>query len=278
MHHIRPMTTMLIATALAAAGCAAGEDPASATTASAVTVTGPLTLTMAPSVPLVQGTPTPYEVTVTNTTANTVTIFSLTLDFTGAQVNQVPTGCARLGGGGPDLSCAAGSIAPGATLTFDTQVRVDTAGTVTFQAAWLGNGAGLAFATDVESVAAAPTDVQVTGSSNNGSPPLGSAFTYTFQVKNNGPFATFGGVSFTDNLPASLTFNSVSTNIGSCTGGASVSCSLGDLAVGTQATIQISTQAPSAAQTIVNTATVAIGQQPDRNPANNSVSVTVTPK
>lgn len=278
MHHIRSMTTMLIAATLAAAGCAAGEDPASATTTGAVTVTGPLTLTMAPSAPLVQGTPTPYEVTVTNTTASAITVFSLTLEFTGAQVNQVPTGCARLGGGGPDLSCGAGSIAPGATLTYDTQVRVDTAGTVTFQAAWLGNGAGLNFTSDVESVAPAPTDVQVTGSSNNGSPPLGSAFTYTFQVKNNGPFATFGGVSFTDSLPSGLTFNSVSTSIGSCTGGGGVTCTLGDLAVGVQATIQISTQAPSAAQTIVNTATVALGQQSDRNPTNNSVSVTVTPK
>lgn len=61
-------------------------------------------------------------------------------------------------------------------------------------------------------------------------------------------------------------------------GGASVSCSLGDLAVGVQATIAISTQAPSTAQTIVNTATVAIGQQTDRDLTNNSVSVTVTPK
>ena len=32
-----------------------------------------------------------------------------------------------------------------------------------------------------------PTDIQVTGSSSNGSPQVGSSFSYTFQVKNNGP-------------------------------------------------------------------------------------------
>lgn len=47
-----------------------------------------------------------------------------------------------------------------------------------------------------------PTDVQVTGSSNNGSPPVGSTFNYTFQVKNNGPIPA-GGVTSDDALPAS---------------------------------------------------------------------------
>jgi hypothetical protein len=37
-------------------------------------------------------------------------------------------------------------------------------------------------------------------------------------------------------------------------------------------------QAPAAPESIANTASIAIGQQTDRNPANDSVTVTVTPK
>jgi uncharacterized repeat protein (TIGR01451 family) len=276
MKSLTTHVAFIVSIACVAAGCGGAAEPASRS--DAVTSPGPLTLSMAAAGPLVQGTFTPYTVTLTNTTPNTITIISLSADFPDATINQIPAGCVRAPGGQPEFICGIQSIAAGAALVFDTQVRPDIAGTVTFQAVSSGNGANLNFLSDVESVAPAATDVQVTGSSSNGSPPLGSVFTYTLQVKNNGPFATYGGVSFTDILPASLAFLGVSTTTGTCTGGATVSCSLGDLAVGAQAVIRISVRAPSSAQTIVDTASVVIGAQPDRNPANNSVSVTVTAK
>ncbi len=57
-----------------------------------------------------------------------------------------------------------------------------------------------------------------------------------------------------------------------------MSCALGDLAVGAQAVVQISVQAPFLAQTIVDTASISLPQQTDRQPANNAVSVNVATK
>src|SRR5262249_57396881 len=56
------------------------------------------------------------------------------------------------------------------------------------------------------------TDVQTTVSSNNGAPPVGSQFAYTFQVRNNGPFNTMDSVLFTDNLPAGVGGGGVLSN------------------------------------------------------------------
>jgi uncharacterized repeat protein (TIGR01451 family) len=133
-------------------------------------------------------------------------------------------------------------------------------------------------------IAPAPTDVQVTGSASNGSPARGNGFTYTFQVRNDGPF-TADDVTFTDTLPdalpvggVALTFNGAQIFFGppaSCsTLGQTITCSLGAIPVGTQAVIAIGTTAPTTPQTIVNTASVSTST-PDRNPANGSVAVTV---
>jgi len=264
--------------AFAACGGPSGSMPERPDLSSAATSAGALTLSMAPAAPLVQGTFTAYGITVTNTTPDPITQVTLSAFFDSTTINGLPANCVRIGGGLPEFFCTFPAIAAGETLAVDLKIRPDVAGTLTYQSAVSGNGTFTNQVQDVEDVLPAPTDVQVTGSSSNGSPPLGSLFTYTFQVKNNGPFATFGGVTFTDSLPASLTFSSVTTSLGTCAGGAAVSCALGDLAVGAQATIQITVRAPLTAQTIVNTASAAIGQQTDRNPANNTVSVTVTAK
>jgi uncharacterized repeat protein (TIGR01451 family) len=261
-----------------AAACG-GADPAriaGARSSRAATSAGPLTLSLAPAGPLTQGTFTAYAASVTNTTADAISSVNLVADFPDTTMNQIPAGCVRAPGGQPEFICPIASIPAGATLTFATQVRPNLAGTLTFAAFCGGNGLTVNVVTDVENVAPAPTDVQVTGFGSTGSPPVGSAYGYTFQVKNNGPFPTSGGVSFTDVLPASLSFLGVTTSVGACVGGETVSCDLGDLAVGAQAIVQISVQAPPAAQTIVDSASVSLGAQTDRNPANDAASVTVT--
>jgi uncharacterized repeat protein (TIGR01451 family) len=126
-------------------------------------------------------------------------------------------------------------------------------------------------------VTPAPTDVQVTGFASTGSPKLGSVYSYTFQVKNDGPFLA-PSVTFSDALPASLSFVGVTSNSGACSQAAgSVSCALGDLAVGSQADVLISVQAPATAQSITDNASVSEAVT-DRNPANNTVAVTVQAK
>ena len=121
-------------------------------------------------------------------------------------------------------------------------------------------------------------DVQVTGSSNNGSPPVGSPFAYTFQVKDNGSQGA-SGVIFDDTLPATIGLSGVSTNVGTCTSDPTagrVHCDLGDLAVGQQATIVINAAA-TATGTVTDTASTAM-TGPDLQPANNTVGVTVQPR
>jgi uncharacterized repeat protein (TIGR01451 family) len=127
-------------------------------------------------------------------------------------------------------------------------------------------------------VAPAPTDVQVSGFASTGSPPRGATFSYTFQVKDNGPWSV-GDVTFSDPLPSQVTFLGVSTSNGSSCAQSSgtVSCDLGGLNVGQQVNVVITVLAPAAPSTFTNTATVtpSVG---DTQPSNNSVGVTVQVK
>jgi uncharacterized repeat protein (TIGR01451 family) len=139
----------------------------------------------------------------------------------------------------------------------------------------------------------------MTGAASNGSPAVGSTFTYTYQIKNAGPWGTGGGLTFVDTLPAPLTYVSsslVQVGIDSSTGqavqrvnpsgcsvvGQTVSCRIGDLDNGgafNQATIALTVAASGAPQQIVNTASVhTVSPQDDSNPTNNGVTVTVTTK
>ena len=145
-------------------------------------------------------------------------------------------------------------------------------------------------------VAPAATDIQITGAASTGSPLVGSTFTYTFQVHNGGPRGTFGGITFVDTLPASLTYisSSVTTaGIDQTTGqqvqvtlqntcsavGQTVVCSLQDMTTGgltNQATITLTVASSGPAQLIANTASVhTAAPQDDSNLANNSVTVNV---
>jgi uncharacterized repeat protein (TIGR01451 family) len=148
--------------------------------------------------------------------------------------------------------------------------------------------------TQASVVAPAATDIQITGAASNGAPPVGSTFTYTYQVKNAGPWGTYGGIIFMDTLPASLTYaGSFVTLVSPLTGqpvdvqlcsavGQAVMCPLFDMQNGGttgQASITLTVTASSVAQQIVNTASVVTAlPQTDSNPANNSATVSVTTK
>lgn len=141
-------------------------------------------------------------------------------------------------------------------------------------------------------VAPSPTDIQITGAASTGSPTVGSTFTYTYQVKNAGPWGTYGGIIVVDTLPASLTFvgssmtvvspsTGLSAEITPCSAvGQTVTCPLFDMQNGGltgQATLVLTVTASSVAQQIVNTATVhTVLPQTDSNLANNSTTVIVT--
>ena len=85
---------------------------------------------------------------------------------------------------------------------------------------------------------------------------VASNMSYTLSVVSAGPDDATN-VTVVDTLPAGVTFQSASATQGSCSqAGGIVTCLLGDLASGTNATINIVVTAPFVTGTITNTATV----------------------
>ena len=105
---------------------------------------------------------------------------------------------------------------------------------------------------------------------------IGQSFTYHIVVTNSGPSAATG-VVLTDPLPASVTFSSVTTTQGSCSGGATVSCALGALANGASATVLIQVFPTSATASVMNTASVtAVEFDPNTNNNSSTADASVT--
>lgn len=241
--------------------------------------------------PVVAGAASTYTLTVTNASAtdltNVVAVASLP---SGITLRGGIAGCARLGGNqSTSILCSMPSLAPGASESATFSLLASLPGSYQIPFGVSGghpvpdSPGALQIVSDQLTlpvgVQAAPTDIQVTGSSNNGSPPVGSTFNYTFQVKNNGPFAA-AGVTFDDQLPAAIRLRGqIAVDNGSCALNAvsdSVHCAVGDLAVGQQSTITFSATA-NASGVFANTGSVSMAAA-DRQPANNAFTVTVQPR
>ena len=104
--------------------------------------------------------------------------------------------------------------------------------------------------------------------------PVGIPFDYTLTVMNDGPDDATG-VTVTDTLPSSFTLGTITPSQGSCGNvGNTVTCDLGTIANGANATVTI-TVTPTQAGIITNTAVVS-GDQPDPDPSDNSDTETTT--
>lgn len=99
---------------------------------------------------------------------------------------------------------------------------------------------------------------------------VGDTFTYTLTASNAGPIQA-NNVVIVDTLPAQVTFVSSPQ---CAAAGQNLSCAMGSIASGGNATATVTVQAGSAG-TAVNTATVS-ATEPDPNTGNNSASATVT--
>ena len=255
---------------------------------------GPLTITQQATGTETVGQVETFTISVTNTTTAAATnvflgdALPVGARLTGPLPN--PNFCAKGGSGGVQaFACLVGTLAPGANFTVSFQVIPSTT-SITNRAATTGFAGGsfvsnavdltvaLASGSTTTTTGGTTTDVQITGFATTGGPQAGSQFGYVFQVKNNGPIAA-SSVTFSDTLPAGETFvgagNSV-TALCSNTAG-TVSCSLGDLAVGASALVGISVDAPTgvAAGTQVTNTGTAASATPDTNVNNNSFAVTV---
>jgi uncharacterized repeat protein (TIGR01451 family) len=99
----------------------------------------------------------------------------------------------------------------------------------------------------------------------------GGSFSYTLVVANKGPDPATG-VVLTDKLPGGVSFGSASASQGSCSGGGTVSCSLGTIKAKSSATLTIGVTATSSGIT-TNEAKVA-GAETDPNPGDNQAFAT----
>jgi uncharacterized repeat protein (TIGR01451 family) len=229
------------------------------------------------------------------------TLISLAPGCGGQSPSEFPTNVAVLG-----VWCTPSTgvtLAPGASVSGSITLRPGTGGPA-FYTVYSGHtplsGIGPTQLDPVINyhgmVAPAATDVQISGAASNGSPSVGSNFTYTYQIKNAGPWGTFGGIVFVDTLPESLTYVSSSTvqstldrttgqavqitNANGCSAVAqTVVCPLNDMYNGGpwgQATVTLTVTASGAPQLIANTASVhTVSPQDDLNLTNNSVTVNV---
>jgi uncharacterized repeat protein (TIGR01451 family) len=252
-------------------------------------------LSIAVPAPVLTGVATTYTITVTNNDPSGQPFSTVFVGGTlpvGLTLKAFGTECARSNKAivpNTAFTCTWTNVPSGASVSTTLTLVASTPGTyslpLSLSAALPLPGVPGAFfvvgdsATLNWTVSPGPTDIQVTGSSNQGSPPIGSVFTYAWQVKNNGPQAAYG-VTFDDTLPAAIRLGSnLSVDNGTCTAdfvAGTVHCDIGTLAVGAQSNITFTAQ-PTAAGLFANTAGVAmIG--PDTKPASNTFTVVVQPK
>lgn len=128
-----------------------------------------------------------------------------------------------------------------------------------------------AFVTKVADTASA--DLAITKTDAPDPVSIGSNLTYTITVSNNGPDAA-SNVTVVDTLPASVSFVSSTPTQGSCSGTTTVTCNLGGIANGANATVTL-VVSPGTAGTLTNTATVS-ATETDPNATNNSATASTT--
>ena len=223
-----------------------------------------------------------YTIVVTNngpsqaTNVNLTDALPATLTYSSHTVSQ-GTGTIN----GQNFSAALGTLAPGAsaTVTIVAAVSGTATGTISNTAAATAaetdtNNANNS-ATDT-TTATPQIDLQITKSDTPDPVIAGNQLTYTIQVTNAGP-STATGVTVTDVLPATVTFVSGTSTVGSVSNSSgTVTGTIGTLATGASATVTLVVNvAPTARGTISNTATVA-GTQTDTNSANNTATTTST--
>jgi uncharacterized repeat protein (TIGR01451 family) len=145
-----------------------------------------------------------------------------------------------------------------------------------------GNNAASATTTVSAGTPTVTADIQVGGSALNGGPAVGTADTYTWQIKNSTGNVAAPNVSFTATYPAA--FIGVSANGPGCASKVSitdhttkVTCLTASLAGGQTMTVIVGVTVPTVAGVYPVTGSATFGGT-DSNTANNSFTVNIQPK
>jgi uncharacterized repeat protein (TIGR01451 family) len=174
------------------------------------------------------------------------------------------------------LSCSLGTIAAGNDVSIEIQVVPNTAGTLTDTASATSS---------VDDPDTSNNDATVTVTANGPSADLalsltanphpvlvGQVLTYTLTITNAGP-SDATDVTLSNQFPATVSLVSVQPSQGSCSGTTTLSCSLGAVISGADASIEIQV-IPNQAGQITDTASVT-NSTSDPDLSNNSASITV---
>lgn len=224
-----------------------------------------------------QGVPLTYTIEVSNVGALAATNVQLS--------DAVPAGASFVSvissqgscSGAATVVCSLGNLASGAKATIQLTVVPTVAGALINSASVTGN--------EIESntpnnsgsagvyVYAPSADLGITMGATPNPVKRGASLSYSINIKNSGP-ASASGVVVTDTLPAGMSLVSVSGSQGSCSGTATVTCSLGSMVNGAAASVTIVVK-PLLAGIYTNRVSVKSAAV-DGNSANNSASTAVT--
>lgn len=159
------------------------------------------------------------------------------------------------------ITCTAASLANGASATFTLVVEVAASSgpisnTASGSSATSDPNGGNSGSTSPAVIAGpAQADLELTKTTTSTTVTTGSILNYTITVTNAGP-SSASNVVVTDTLPAGLTLISATPSQGTCNATNPVSCNLGTIINGGNATIALSTQVTATGGTITNSASV----------------------
>jgi uncharacterized repeat protein (TIGR01451 family) len=229
--------------------------------------------------PVTVGSNLTYTVQVTNHGPSTANNVVLTDTLTGTPsgnfmlVSATPSG--NCVGTGP-VTCMLGTLANGATVTVTLVVTPTVAGAITHTASVAANefDPGTFLNVVAQGTTVNPTtNLMVTQSDTPDPVTVGNDVTYTIQVKNTGP-SQATGVKLTDTLTGDFNLISTTSTQGNCIGVTTITCTLGNLDNGANATITLFLTATRAG-TLTSNATVT-GNEFDPNLGNNTATANTT--
>lgn len=206
-----------------------------------------------------------------------------TISYQATVTNNGPssaTGVTVTGSVSSMTSCSIGALSSGASASCTLTETASTAGTFSRTVTVSGNETDPVFTNNrIETfitVVAASSGADLALTMTDAPDPVrrGANLAYTLTVQNNGP-SQVGNVSLSDVLPANVTLVGAVPAQGTCTGSATVNCTLGTLNNGAKTTVKITVR-PRVTGTISNSASVGSASVTDPNSANNSATASTT--